>query len=212
MQKQEEQAPVYLQLDQTQQQEAQHLTPERRLLRFPFSRTVKSLLQSFVNVNKLKRELATSDWILSKGRFDLILRESAEWELCYLPVSVKDKVVLDVGAGEGETAKFFLDHGARRVICIESDSAAFTFLHRNAGEHGFTAIQKRFDLTDLKEFNFDFLKIDVEGYEEVLLDTVLRTPAVLEVHGFQLREKFAQRGYRIDKRSRGCTCYAYWMC
>lgn len=41
MQKQEEQAPVYLQLDQTQQPEAQHLTTKKRLLRLPFSRSAR---------------------------------------------------------------------------------------------------------------------------------------------------------------------------
>jgi len=40
------------------------------------------------------------------------------WHKHYLPIG---QTVLDVGAGCGETALFYLKHGAQRVICIEAD-------------------------------------------------------------------------------------------
>jgi tRNA G46 methylase TrmB len=165
----------------------------------------------------LEKELKKERWVLSEPRVDLIAKESSSWERYYLPVSVKDKVVVDVGAGEGETAWFFLKHGAKRVICIEANQKAFRNLLRNAFEHNnITAILKRFSLPDLKIFPCDFLKVDIEGYEECLLNVQLAFPAVIEVHGLQLRDKFSEKGYRIDDsrnyEERSYLSYAYWMC
>jgi len=61
------------------------------------------------------------------------------------------------------------------------------------------------------------MKMDVEGYEEALLDVELTRPAVIEVHGLQLRDKFQQKGYRIayneiTAKKYECICFAYWMC
>src|SRR5713101_958067 len=53
------------------------------------------------------------------------------WEKNYLPVSVEGKIVLDVGAGCGETSAFYIAHGARKVIAIEPDKRAYSLLLRN---------------------------------------------------------------------------------
>ena len=165
----------------------------------------------------LEGELKRERWVFSGFKVDLIARESADWKRYYLPFSVKDKVVLDVGAGEGETARFFLKHGAKKVTCIEANQKAFDNLHRNSLEHNnITAVFKRFSLSDLTAFPCGFLKVDIEGYEECLLTAQLPFSAVIEVHGLQLRDKFRDKGYRIDD-SRTCDeanlfSYAYWKC
>jgi len=50
----------------------------------------------------------------------------------YLPRhSIEGKVVLDVGAGCGETAALFLAAGARSVVCVEPNREAFFLLLEN---------------------------------------------------------------------------------
>ena len=183
------------------------------MVHIPFSRSIRYV----VNKKMLEKKLNKERWVFSGPTVVLILNESVSWERYYLPVPVKDKVVLDVGAGEGETARFFLEHGAKRVTCIESNQKAFCSLRRNSLDHdSITAVFKRFSASDLEAFPCDFLKVDIEGCEECLLDVQLSVPAVIEVHGLQLRDRFRVKGYRIDD-SRSCDeanlfSYAYWMC
>ena len=74
--------------------------------------------------------------------------------------------VLDVGAGCGETAAWFMEHGASSVVCVEADPMKAGMLRRN----GFTdVIARRFRLSDLL-IPHDFLKVDIEGGERLLLD------------------------------------------
>jgi predicted RNA methylase len=46
-----------------------------------------------------------------------------EWESFYVidRQKLRDATVLDVGAGCGETAAFYFEKGAKKVICVESD-------------------------------------------------------------------------------------------
>lgn len=51
-----------------------------------------------------------------------VFKEMCEVGRLYLPpFSLRNKVVLDVGACCGETALLFLKSGARKVICVERD-------------------------------------------------------------------------------------------
>lgn len=62
-------------------------------------------------------------------------------------------VVLDVGAGNGETAQYYLNHGASHVICIEPEAE---LLEQNFGrDRRVTVIPGKVDL----------IKIDCEGAE-----------------------------------------------
>jgi Conserved hypothetical protein 95 len=101
----------------------------------------------------------------------VIRDEMPMWEKYYLPVPVKDKTVLDVGAGCGETAAFYLAHGARKVIAIEPDDMAYSILLRNVRANGMNvvAIRKPFELIDL-QIPHDLFKIDAEGAEVALLE------------------------------------------
>lgn len=59
--------------------------------------------------------------------------EFDDWHRGYLPKNgrLDGKVVYDFGAGCGETAQLFLNHGARKVVCIECDPLAIEYLKIN---------------------------------------------------------------------------------
>src|SRR5689334_6249284 len=63
------------------------------------------------------------------------------------------KYVLDIGAGNGETCQFFLNHGAKRVICIEPDAGLL--IQNFAGDPRVTIVP----------FRVDAIKSDCEGGE-----------------------------------------------
>jgi hypothetical protein len=92
------------------------------------------------------------------------------------------------------------------------------YLKRNAASHPIVPLNKFFEMSDLLTQSFDFLKMDIEGYEESLLQTNLSCPAVVEVHGLQLKDKFQKTGWRIkyrnprDAQGYSCLTYAYWKC
>lgn len=90
---------------------------------------------------------------------DLLERELHDWHDYYLPLaglSGRAGAVLDVGAGCGETARFYLLHGATRVIAIEGDDERFAMLERNfAGDVRVLAVHARLEK----------VKIDIEGWE-----------------------------------------------
>lgn len=69
--------------------------------------------------------------------------------------------------------------------------------------------------------SFDFIKIDIEGYEETLLKhmNILTKPMIIETHGIPLYNRFIKAGFRpyrnnYDTESDmvGCTRYVYWKC
>ena len=186
----------------------------QNIIRFPFSRTLKN----YIRGRSFSQSLKTEGWIFSSYRANIILNELSNWQAFYLPIDIRNKTVLDVGAGEGETAKFFLEHGAKKVVCLESDVESYKNLYQNSKRfRGIEPLNASFSLKHLY-LDFDFLKMDIEGYEEVLLTTELTKPAVIEVHGLQLRDQFKNAMYRITygdngcEKGFGCFSYAYWRC
>ncbi len=186
-------------------------------MKLPFSRTFQNY---FIEKQEKKQlAIALAGWSFSAFRVGMIKTETVDWEKHYLPIDLRGKVVLDVGAGEGETAMFFLRHGASKVVCVESCVDANKHLAVNERNHPgrIVAITDKFQLSQL-EIPHDFLKMDIEGYEEVLLGVKLETPAAVEVHGLQLGDKFEAAGWRIKPMNEecakgyGCVKYAYWRC
>ena len=173
-------------------------------------------INNFVVTINVELNHKVSNWVFSKNRIPPIIGEMHIWIQSYLALDLTGLTVLDVGAGEGETAKFFLDHGATKVICIEPRPQTYRYLARNAARHPtFLALNKRFNISDLN-LPYDFLKCDLEGCEEGLLDADLIVPAVVDVHSSQIRDKFKRFGWRLSNDNNlddyGCKSYAYWMC
>jgi SAM-dependent methyltransferase len=131
----------------------------------------------------------------------MLAREWPLWRRWYAPVSVRGKDVLDVGAGCGETAYFYFKQGARKVICVEQDRAAIECLTENATRHSWNVeiVHEAFRLDMLREYRFDFIKMDGEGCEKELLQlSKLPTTAVVESHSPQLTDELTRHfGARV---------------
>jgi len=79
------------------------------------------------------------------------------WHEHYLPVR---RNVLDIGAGCGETAFFYLQHGADEVCCIEANSDCYSNLVENfKGDRRVIAVP----------FLVNSIKIDIEGAERDMI-------------------------------------------
>lgn len=132
--------------------------------------------------------------------------EWEEWGRDYLPKDgLEGKTVLDVGAGEGETAAFFFSHGASKVIAIEPDPEKFRRLKANIRSQGWNveAIREEFNQYHIWEHVRDFTKIDAEGAESILLgEPSLAFPLVMEVHTDALRRTFKTRFPALKWRRR----------
>ncbi len=94
------------------------------------------------------------------------------WHKHYLPIG---KTVLDVGAGCGETAYFYLRHGAERVICIESNPEAIRMLHANFNHDARVLIL---------EATIDSVKVDIEGGEDKMVLETHFIPYFKHLHTF----------------------------
>ena len=140
------------------------------------------------------------DWSFSPDFEKLYYKELPMWRKLYTPpFSLVDKTVLNVGAGCGETAKFFLEElGAKEVIAVEMEPKALKYLIQNAERHPITVINKPFSI-DMLTINHNFMEMDIEGYEGVLLeDDILKnyhTPCVIEVHTGYFVNKFINNGF-----------------
>lgn len=86
----------------------------------------------------------------------LLETELERWHDEYLPVR---GTVLDLGAGCGETAHFYLLHGAKRVIAVESYERAYQMLCNN-----FNGNPRVIPI----HATIDKIKCDIEGSEEDL--------------------------------------------
>ncbi|MDG6998460.1 MAG: 50S ribosomal protein L11 methyltransferase [Nitrososphaerota archaeon] len=117
--------------------------------------------------------------ILKDGRFSLnldkkhaglMLIERMHWPKWY-GSDFKDKIVLDVGAGNGETASFFFNRGAKMVIAVECDEKALSYLrhNRHLNNWNMAIIPAKFR-NDHLLLPHDVLKMDIEGGESVLMD------------------------------------------
>ena len=124
----------------------------------------------------------------------------------YSLLPVKGKTVLDIGAYDGDTAELFLRLGAKRVICIEPDFNRYMKIIRNLYWEGSPIIvdNKQYDETDLKNYNWDCMKMDCEGYEALLYEKgwhkyIQGRPVVLEAHNWHVKEELEKIGFTTIK-------------
>lgn len=127
---------------------------------------------------------------------ELLWREWRAWSTWYLPAwSLRGRTVLDVGAGCGETALFYYHHGASRVIAVEPEPSLVPLLRKNKDHNRWNMeiVERPFD-TSMLSWTFDFMKMDCEGCETLLLKVASLPPCAIEVHEEQtfrkLREAF----------------------
>lgn len=135
---------------------------------------------------------------LLSGFFIMLATEWKIWERYYLPnFSLDGKIVLDIGAGCGETAFFYLLNGARKIVTIEPNREATECLRENAKRNNWNVeiIQEVFKL---EHFNIphDFMKMDIEGHEKELLKVPYNKPCIVEVHSDEIRRKFEEKGFK----------------
>jgi hypothetical protein len=139
-------------------------------------------------------------WSFSPEFENLYYRELPVWRKLYKPpFSLVGKTVLNVGAGCGETSKFYIEElGAKQVIAVEMEPVALKYLKENAQTHPIIVIGKPFSV-DMLSIPHHFMEMDIEGYEGGLLDgDILKnyhTPCVIEVHTGYLVDKFIANGF-----------------
>jgi hypothetical protein len=117
-----------------------------------------------------------------------------DWERQYLPnYSLEGKTILEVGAGCGETAFFYIQHGASKVISVEIFEPAVKLLKQNvaANKWPVEVIDKPFDLSML-DIPHDYLKVDIEGGEFILSNSRNLGPCSIEAHSEEIIKSLIQ--------------------
>jgi len=138
--------------------------------------------------------------VFGYGKGKVLLFENLAWERLYLPkFSLKGKTVLDIGAGAGETAWFYFEHGAAKVIAIEPDRRLFELLRENANRnHWDVELLNIPFVVECLGKKHDFMKMDCEGCESQLLEASSIKPCVIEVHSDLLASRLQERfGLRL---------------
>ena len=138
----------------------------------------------------------------------VFMREFVEWDRHYkFPSSPKGKTILDVGAGCGETILYFALKGCRNFVAVEPDKTCVRLLKENAEKNGLNVkihneVLKKEHLGE----DYDFVKIDCEGGEALLLEHEVDKPVAAEVHGEKLMKSFLSKGFKIVEDFGNGTC------
>ncbi len=174
-----------------------HLIFRKRPPQWSISDWLKRLAISwnwkFVDENVVK--IGPYQLELTPYYFELLWREWQAWKNWYLPPwSLNGKTVLDVGAGCGETALFYYYHGAKRVIAVEPQTSLTRLLKKNMERNRWDmqVVEGLFQPSML-EWNVDFMKMDGEGCEDLLLKAERIPPCAIEVHEKAVLDSLTRR-------------------
>jgi hypothetical protein len=137
-------------------------------------------------------------FILLHEYANILIHEYTKYPRDYkFPSSLKDKTILDIGAGCGETIFFFALKGCKNFVAVEPNPRCANLLQKNAKINSLNVrvYNDVFRKSHLKE-NFDFIKCDCEGGESILLEEEISKPISLEVHGLDLIKKFREKHFK----------------
>ena len=137
-----------------------------------------------------------------------------EWKKYYVPQEgLQGKTILDIGAGCGECFPLWFASGAKSIIAIESgdwNPKSYDCLTYNAAHFPIpiTVLHRKFSLADL-ELQYDYMKMDIEGGEGILLelpDTFRLKPCVIEAHyskdlANDLCNRFSLKSHKISPKT-----------
>jgi SAM-dependent methyltransferase len=143
--------------------------------------------------------------VCDKHVSSLLMRFGFEYyKACHPNFDLTNKTVLDVGAGCGETAFYFLRYaGAKHVICIENHPGRIEALrfNKDACALDITVVGEDFKVQHLDMFDYDFIKMNIEGFEELLYDEIdgykKLKPCWLQAHNWYAVSKMQKLGFRI---------------
>jgi len=124
----------------------------------------------------------------------LISLEYNLWRRFYLPTKPlgKDAVILDAGAGEGETILFFATYGYHNFIAVENNLSKCRKIEDSTSHLNVDVRKREFRAEDLN--NVDYAKVDVEGGERELLHLEkLPCELTVEIHDSYLLEKLIHK-------------------
>ena len=142
-------------------------------------------------------------WKFSLDYGILYIIERRYWSYYIPPSGLEGKMVLSVGGGCGEDAKFFLDNGAKYVHVIENNLLCEKYLEYNRNLDNRLSYEiKNFQIKDLK-YRYDLIKLDIEGYEMLLIDEMnidlINKDIILESHCNYITDKFLEKGFKLIK-------------
>jgi len=160
------------------------------LWKFRYAKRIKKMLDA----------LCLDEWAKA-----ITYTELDQFEKYYLPpFSLKNKIVLDVGACCGETAYFYLQHGAKKVICIESDPTRAKIILINKQNLNLNIeLIDGFFVPNHLSLDYDFIKCDIEGHEIELIPYANKLkPCIVEAHGQNVREQFEKNGFHVVFRQK----------
>lgn len=159
--------------------------------------TIFQMLKSLEEDDNGNKYLYIDGWKFNLSYGLMYLRDNKEWNYYLPPNGIKDKLILDVGGGCGETAKFFLEKGASQVDIIESNEKCREYLKYNSLYHNIKYKIKEFCLLDISRAKYDLIKIDIEGYETELIPYLhwISRNIVLETHSQYITNKFIEKGF-----------------
>jgi hypothetical protein len=131
----------------------------------------------------------SKNFVLSEKRMAFIICEWKDWVNYYLPkYANKDTVIVDVGAGEGETAIFFYLHGYRNFVLIEKEPNKNIYLNAMALTNlgcSVTVLLQPFSLAmfdKIPGYENCYFKLDCEGCEKEFLEAYHPFEFSLELH------------------------------
>lgn len=142
------------------------------------------------------------------------------WNPQTVGAQYKDKVVLDLGAADGDSAEYYLYENAKYVVAVEGDEKTFEKLLENSHRFNgkiipiFMFIENSEQIEKLIiDYKPDILKSDIEGAEKYLYEIKddiwkLVPEYLVETHEVWgavktevLRQKCRQTNYKIVKES-----------